>query len=405
MSKGKFIYGVKQLKKTIRDIPVESRHTLVRVDYNVPVDEGVVKDDTRIRYSLPTLQYLLERGARVILLSHLGRPKGQVKEELRLDPVAERLSSLLGRQVQKLDSVTGEEVKKTAASLEDGEVLLLENLRFHPGEEKNDPDLAGELAGLGDLYVNDAFGTAHRAHASTEGITRFLPAVAGLLMEKEINTLQSCLDNPSRPLTVVLGGAKVSDKIGVIKRFLETADRLLIGGGMANTFLAAQGYSLGASFYEKDSLEEARELLELFARGETEVYLPRDLVVVQEIKANAPNRQVEVDSIPEDWKAVDVGTSTVKEFGRVARESRLLVWNGPLGVFETSPFHQGTEGVARAATEGQAYLLLGGGDTVAAFEQLGLIERVNYASTGGGATLEFWEGRELPGITALEDKD
>jgi len=396
---------VKQLKKTIRDIPVESRHTLVRVDYNVPVDEGVVKDDTRIRYSLPTLQYLLERGARVILLSHLGRPKGQVKEELRLDPVAERLSSLLGRQVQKLDSVTGEEVKKTAASLEDGEVLLLENLRFHPGEEKNDPDLAGELAGLGDLYVNDAFGTAHRAHASTEGITRFLPAVAGLLMEKEINTLQSCLDNPSRPLTVVLGGAKVSDKIGVIRRFLETADRLLIGGGMANTFLAAQGYSVGASFYEKDSLEEARELLELFARGKTEVYLPRDLVVVQEIKANAPNRQVEVDSIPEDWKAVDVGTSTVKEFGRVARESRLLVWNGPLGVFETSPFHQGTEGVARAATEGQAYLLLGGGDTVAAFEQLGLIERVNYASTGGGATLEFWEGRELPGITALEDKD
>ena len=390
------------IKKTLSEVNVEGRKVLVRVDFNVSFEDGKIKDDTRIRYSLPTLQYLLERGAKVIILTHLGRPKGQVKEELRLDPVAKRLSQLLEKPVHKIDVLTGEEAKNATDSLKEGEVLLLENVRFHPGEEKNDPTLAKEWSELGDLYVNDAFGTAHRAHASTEGITHYLPGVAGLLMEKEIKTLQSCLQNPYRPLTVVMGGVKVSDKIGVIKRFLETADRLLIGGGMANTFFAAQGYSMGASFYEEKRLEEARELLEAFSTSQAEVYLPRDVVVVQELEEDAPYQTVAVDAIPEGWMAVDIGSATVELFGKVVRDSGMVVWNGPLGVFETSPFHRGTEGVAREAVESQAYLLLGGGDSVAAFDELDLLDKVDYASTGGGATLEFWEGKELPGIAALQ---
>lgn len=383
---------------------MDHRRVLVRVDYNVPIEGGKVKDDTRIRFSLPTLEYLLEKNAKVILLSHLGRPRGEAQEGLRLDAVAQRLAQLLNREVKKVDEVVGEEAREAAASLQAGEILLLENLRFHPGEEKNHPDLAGHLAELGDLFVNDAFGAAHRAHASTEGITRHLPSVAGLLMEKELIALQKSLTNPSHPQTVVLGGAKVSDKIGVIKRFAQTADNLLIGGGMANTFLAAQGYSLGDSLYEEKSLEEARDLLEFFQQSSARVFLPLDLVVVQELKENAYHRVVKVEDFPPGWKGVDVGSATVEAFGKVVQESRMVIWNGPLGVFEIAPFHRGTEEVARAAVGGDVYLLLGGGDTVAAFEQMGLAGEVDYASTGGGATLEFWEGRELPGVVALEDK-
>jgi len=390
-------------KKTVRDIPVENKKVLVRVDYNVPLKDGKVQDDTRIRLSLPTIRYLLERNANLVLISHLGRPKGEKKEELKLDPVAEKLEELLGKKVTKVDEVVGDRVAGVVNSLSQGEVLLLENVRFEPGEEKNDPGLAKQLSRLGEIYVNDAFGTAHRAHASTEGITGFLPSVAGLLLEKEVDTLQGCLEEPRRPLTVVMGGAKVSDKLGVIKRFLQTADYLLIGGGMANTFLVAQGYSPGSSFYEEDSLEDARELLGLFEQSRARVYLPRDLVAADSVEEGASQREVPVNSLSGEDRAVDVGSSTMEVYEEVIRKSEMIVWNGPLGVFEVPPFHRGTEILARAAVDSRAFLLLGGGDTVSAFENLNLIQGVDYVSTGGGATLEFWEKGDLPGIKALQD--
>ncbi len=389
---------------TLRDLPVNDKKVIVRVDFNIPLKNGEVQDDTRIRYSLPTLRYLLDRNARVILLTHLGRPKGQVKEELRLDPLVRKLKSLLGVNVHKVDDISGEKAQQAAWNLAAGEVLLLENVRFEPGEEKNDPLLAAQLANLGDVFVNDAFGTAHRSHASTAGIAAHLPSAAGFLLEKEIDTLQECLENPRRPLTVVLGGAKVSDKVGVIKRFLQTADNLVIGGGMANTFLAAKGYPLGASFYEAGSVEDARQLLGQLEEYRCKLYLPHDLVVAREIEEGASVREVPVEEIPEGEKAADIGAKTVQVFGDVLSSSSLVVWNGPLGVFEVPPFHRGTEGVARAAVESEAYLLLGGGDTVSAFEKVGLLEGVDYVSTGGGATLEFWEKGSLPGIEALSSK-
>lgn len=391
-------------KVSIEQVEVAGKRVLVRADLNVPLADGVVQDDTRIRGVLPTIKNLLERGACVILVSHLGRPKGKVVPELRLDPVAEHLSKLLGRPVRKLDQVVGQEVEKAVAESKAGEVLLLENVRFEPGEEKNDPELAARLARLADLFVNDAFGTAHRAHASTAGVAKHIPAVAGLLMIKEIEALTRCLEQPGRPLVAILGGAKVSDKIGVLRRFMQLADTLLVGGGMANTLLAAKGYDLGDSFYEAESLDLAKTLLEESGQSRCRLELPVDLLIAQELKPNASYQVVSPEAVPAGWKAVDIGPETVKEYSKAVAAAGMVVWNGPLGVFEVPPFHQGTEGVARAVAESRAYSVVGGGDVVAALEKLGLADKISFISTGGGATLEFWEGKELPGIAVLQEK-
>jgi len=391
-------------KKSVRDVEVKGKRILVRVDFNVPLERGEVKDDTRIRAALPTIRYLLERGARIILISHLGRPKGEVKADLRLDPVGRRLAALLNQPVKKLDQAVGDTVTSAVAALKEGEIILLENIRFEKGEEKNDPALSQQLARLADLYVNDAFGTAHRAHASTAGVAAHIPAVAGLLMIKEIETLSRCIDNPGRPLVVILGGAKVSDKINVIRRFLQLADRLLIGGGMANTFLAARGCSMGDSLVETERIAEARQLMEESKLNRCEIMLPEDLVVTREIKEESPFNIVSGGAVEEGWKAVDLGPETASRYSRAVAEAKMVVWNGPLGVCEVPPFDRGTEIVARAVAQSEAFSVVGGGDIVAALESLGLTDKINFISTGGGATLEFWEGKELPGIAVLQDK-
>ena len=392
-------------KMSIQDIDVTGKKILLRVDFNVPLTGGEVQDDTRIRAALLTIRYLLERGASLILVSHLGRPKGQVKPGLRLDPVARRLAELLGRPVRKLDAVVGPGVEAAISELTPGDIILLENVRFEKGEEKNDPELARLLAKQADIFVNDAFGTAHRAHASTAGVAGYIPAYAGLLMNKEIEVLSRCLENPGRPLLVILGGAKVSDKINVVRRFLALADTLLIGGGMANTFLAAQGYAMGDSFYEQDRVDEAARLLEESRQSGCQVMLPEDLAVTLELKENSPFDIVAPDAIREGWKAVDIGPETARRFSAAVAQAGMVIWNGPLGVFEPPPFHRGTEAVARAIAASSAYSVVGGGDVVAALEQLGLAKEISFISTGGGATLEFWEGKELPGIAALKDKE
>jgi len=391
-------------KLSIRDVEVKGKRVLVRVDFNVPLAEGEVKDDTRIRAALPTIRYLLEHGAKVILASHLGRPKGEAKAELRLDPVAGCLSKMLRQQVHKLDQVTGDSVDAAVAALKNGEVLLLENIRFEKGEEKNDPLLSRKLADLADLYVNDAFGTAHRAHASTAGVAAYLPAVAGFLMLKEIEILSRCLDSPGRPLAVILGGAKVSDKIKVIRRFLKLADQLLIGGGMANTFLAAQGFVPGDSVVETELMDEAKNILAESEQSRCKILLPADLVVARELKTDSPFDTVRASAVPPGWKAVDIGPETADRYSQIVLEAQMIVWNGPLGVFEIPPFHQGTATVARAVARSEAFSVVGGGDVVAAIESLGLSADIDFISTGGGATLEFWEGKELPGIAVLGEK-
>ncbi len=391
-------------KKGINDLEVAGKKVLMRVDFNVPLDEGQVRDDTRIRAALPTIKALTERGARLVLCSHLGRPKGEVRAELKMDPVAARLSELLGRPVRKLDAVVGPEVRRAIAQMAEGEILLLENLRFETGEEKNDPLLAEQLAAPVDYFVNDAFGTAHRAHASTAGVAAHVPAVAGLLMQKEIEELSRCLENPGRPLVAILGGAKVSDKINVIRRFLTLADFLLVGGGMANTFLAARGFDMGASLYEKDLLGEATSLLQEAERSDCRLELPVDLVVTEELKAGGSSRTVSPGEINGQWKAVDIGSATAALYGEHLAHAGMVVWNGPLGVFEIPPYDRGTKLVARAVADSTAYSVVGGGDLVAALESLGLAGEIGFISTGGGATLEFWEGKELPGIAALQDK-
>lgn len=389
---------------SINDLDLQGKKTLLRVDFNVPLDRGEVRDDTRIRAALPTIRELLSRGARIAVASHLGRPKGKTQDDLKMDPVAKRLSELLGKEVLKLDHSAGDEVAAAVEKMQNGEILLLENLRFEAGEEKNDPQFARLLAAPFELFVNDAFGTAHRAHASTAGVAEYIPAVAGLLMKKEIEELSRCLDDPGRPLTAVLGGAKVSDKINVIKRFLSLADNLLIGGGMANTFLAARGYGLGDSFYEKDLLNQAAELLEASKDSSCRIHLPPDLVVTRELEKGSAWEVMTPEQVDGSWKAVDIGPETARQYGDIVAGSAMLVWNGPLGVFEIPPFDKGTKLVARAAAESSAYSVVGGGDLVAALEALGLAGDISFISTGGGATLEFWEGKELPGIAVLKKK-
>jgi len=388
-------------KKTVKDINVTGKRVLMRVDFNVPLAEGKVADDTRLRAALPTIQYLLDQGAKVILMSHLGRPKGKVVEELRMDPVAERLSELLGRPVRKLDDCVGDEVKAAVAEMRPGDVILLENTRFHPEERKNDPDFAKKLAELADVFVNDAFGAAHRAHASTVGVTQYLPAVAGLLMEKELNFLGKALESPERPFVALLGGAKISDKIGVIQNLLTRVDALLIGGGMANTFLKAQGYEVGQSLVEDESLGVAKELLE---RAGEKLALPVDAVVADRFAADAASKAVSVDEVPPDWRILDIGPRTVELFKEKLAGARTVVWNGPLGVFEFPKFAAGTEAIARFLADLEATTIIGGGDVVAAVRRAGVADRITHVSTGGGAALEFLEGKELPGVAALLDK-
>lgn len=390
-------------RKSVRDVDVRGKRVLVRVDYNVPLsDHGGITDDTRIRASLPTIRYLLEHGAAVVLLSHLGRPAGKPVETMRLTPVAARLADLLGRPVPLAPDSVGDEVEAMSAHLAPGDVLLLENVRFHPEEEANDREFARRLASLGDLYVNDAFGSAHRAHASTAGVAEFLPAVAGLLMELELRELGGVLDGASRPLLALIGGAKVSTKIGVLRHLLGVADGFLIGGGMANTFMLAQGYSIGTSLAERDALDVARAFLAEAGAAGRQVHLPCDVLVAERVEAGADCRAVAVGAVPDGWSIVDIGPETVVAYAAVLRDAGTVVWNGPMGVFEIEEFAGGTREIALALAHSGAHTVVGGGDSVAAVDQMGVADRMSHISTGGGASLEFLEGRELPGVAVLE---
>ncbi|MBM7856107.1 phosphoglycerate kinase [Desulfohalotomaculum tongense] len=391
-------------KKTIKDIDVRNKRVLVRVDFNVPLKDGVITDDTRIQKALPTIKYLMDREAKVILASHLGRPKGEVVEKYRLTPVAERLSELLGRTVLKADQSVGEEPKKIISGMKGGDVLLLENVRFHAEETENDEKYAGQLAELADIFVNDAFGTAHRAHASTAGVAKFLPGVAGLLMERELEMLGKAVSNPERPFVAIIGGAKVSDKIGVIENLLDKVDVLIIGGGMANTFLAAQGCQVGKSLYEPDKVNLARELIARAEESKVELLLPSDVVVAAAVEENAEQRVVPVTGIPQDWMALDIGPETAAQYAAAVQRAATVVWNGPMGVFEIDAFARGTEAVAKALAESKATTIVGGGDSVAAVNKTKVADKISHISTGGGASLKFLEGKELPGVTALQDK-
>lgn len=392
-------------KKTIRDLELRGKRVLMRVDFNVPLDDKLnITDDTRIRASLPTIKYAIDKGAKVILMSHLGRPDGKINEAMRLAPAAKRLGELLGKKALALKDCIGDEVKKAVSAMKNGDVVLLENLRFHAEEEKNDPAFAKELASLGDLYVNDAFGTAHRAHASTEGATRYLPSASGFLLEKEIEYLGNMVDNPKRPFVAILGGAKVKDKIKVIDNLLNKVDALLIGGGMAYTFLKAKGKTIGASKLDKDGFETARLALEKAAKKNVSMLLPIDNVVAEKMDPNAKTKLVGED-IPEGWIGLDVGPKTVKLFEGRLKDAKTIVWNGPLGVFEMDKFAKGTEEVAKfiAGLKG-AITVIGGGDTAAAMSKFKLDSKMTHISTGGGASLEYLEGKPLPGIAALNDK-
>lgn len=391
-------------KQSVRDVEVAGKKVFVRVDFNVPLENGRITDDTRIRETVPTIQYLTERGAKVILASHLGRPKGQVAEELRLTPVAARLSELLGKPVKKADEAIGDAVKALVAELADGDVLLLENVRFYAGEEKNDPELAKAFAELAELYVNDAFGAAHRAHASTEGIAHHLPAVSGLLMEKELDVLGKALNNPDRPFTAIVGGAKVKDKIAVIEKLIEIADNIIIGGGLSYTFFKSKGYEIGKSLVDNDRLELVQEFERKAKEKGVNFLLPVDIVVGDDFSAKANTQIVPVDQIPAEWEGFDIGPETRKLYADVIKNSKLIVWNGPMGVFELEPFKNGTQAVAEACAETSGYTVIGGGDSAAAVEKFHLGDKMDHISTGGGASLEFMEGKALPGVVALNDK-
>jgi len=392
-------------KRSVRDLDVRDKRVLVRVDFNVPILDGRVTDDTRIRRALPTIRYLIERGAHPILISHLGRPKGEPDPQYVMDPVAERLEELLGEPVLKLDAAVGHEVEKAVEGWDGRGVVLLENSRFYPGETKNDPELSEQLAALADLYVDDAFGAAHRAHSTTVGVAERLPAAAGLLLEEEVDYLDGVLENPERPFAAILGGAKVSDKLGVIRSLLGVADTLLVGGAMCFTFFKARGYEIGESLVEDDYLEEAHRLMD--EAGE-KLMLPVDVVVANRIEKGVEAQTVGVDGIPPDKMGLDIGPGTVKLFEEHISRAETIFWNGPMGVFEIDAFANGTEGVARAvaraSTESDATSVIGGGDSVAAIRKLGLEDEMSHISTGGGASLEYIEGKQLPGVAALPEK-
>jgi phosphoglycerate kinase len=392
-------------KKTIRDIDPAGKKVLVRVDYNVPMDgAGNITDDTRVRATLPTLRHLLDKGAAIILASHLGRPKGGPAPEFSLAPVARHLSALLGREVLFAADCVGPAAEAAAGALRPGQVLMLENLRFHKEEEKNDAEFARELASLADTYVNDAFGVSHRAHASVEGITKYLPAAAGFLLEKEIDFLGRAVGQPPHPYVAIIGGAKVSDKIGVIANLLTKVDTLIIGGGMANTFLAAKGYATGKSLVEADKIDLAASLVKDAAARKVELLLPVDVVVADRFAADAAAKTVAADAIPADWMALDIGPASGAAFAAALTGAKLIVWNGPMGVFEMDAFAKGTFAVAAAVATSGAMSVIGGGDSVAAIEKAGLQDKISHISTGGGASLEFLEGKVLPGVAALSDK-
>lgn len=391
-------------KKTVRDLDVAGKKVLVRVDFNVPLnDKGKITDDTRITASLPTIQYLLEQKAAVILMAHLGRPKGQVKPELSLAPVAKHLGKLLGKKILFAPDCVGEAAQAAASKLKPGHILLLENLRFHKEEEKNDMEFAEKLASLADLYVNDGFGVSHRAHASVEGVTHFLPAAAGFLLEKEIQYVGQAVTNPLHPFVAIIGGAKVSDKIGVISNLLDKVDTLLIGGGMANTFLAAQGYKMGKSLVEEDKLDLAKELLAKAKKNKVNMLLPTDLVMAAAFAPDAEHVTEKVKNLNQAYMALDIGAETSKAYAEALADAKMIVWNGPMGVFEMDAFCKGTEAVAKAVAKSRATSIVGGGDSVAAIEKLGLAKRITHISTGGGASLEYLEGKVLPGVAALDD--
>ena len=391
-------------KKTIEDIDVKGKRVLVRCDFNVPLKDGVITDDKRIRASLPTIKYLLDQGAKVILCSHLGRPKGEFKPEFSLKPVAARLSELLGFEVKIADDVVGESAQALAAAVKEGEAVLIENVRYEKGETKNDPELSKKFAALADIYVNDAFGSAHRAHCSTTGVADYLPAVCGYLIQKEISVMGTALADPKRPFVAILGGAKVSDKIGVIENLLDKVDTLIIGGGMAYTFFKAQGHTIGTSICEQDKIELAKETIEKAAQKGVKFLLPVDNKVGREYDPNTESMTVGSDDIPDGWMGLDIGPATQKLFSDAIKGAGTVVWNGPMGVSEWDNFAEGTIAVAKAVADSGAISIIGGGDSAAAVQKLGFADKMTHISTGGGASLEFLEGKELPGIAALNEK-
>ncbi|MEG6615111.1 phosphoglycerate kinase [Peptococcaceae bacterium 1198_IL3148] len=391
-------------KKSIEDMDVTGKRVLVRVDFNVPLKDGIITDDTRIRAALPTIKYLVDKGAKVILASHLGRPKGQVKEEFRLTPVASRLSELLDKLVVKVDDCIGDAPKQAIDQMQPGDVVLLENVRFYQQETQNDPQFAKQLAELADVFVNDAFGTAHRAHASTAGVAEYLPAVAGYLLQKELDMLGQAVENPKRPFVAIIGGAKVSDKIGVIENLLGKVNTLIIGGGMANTFLKAQGVEVGKSLLEADKLDLAKQLMKQAETSGVELLLPMDAVVADALENPTVVKTVSVEQVPADLMILDIGPQTATKFAEAVKAAGTVVWNGPMGVFEQDAFAQGTESVAKALADSDAVSVVGGGDSAAAIKKTGVAHRISHISTGGGASLEFLEGKSLPGVAVLKDK-
>ena len=392
-------------KLSVKDLDLKGKRVLMRVDFNVSLDEeGRIRDDTRIRAALPTIKYILEQGASLILLSHLGRPGGKVVEKLRLDPVARQLEELMQRPVLKMNECAGDRVKQTTRGMKAGDIVLLENTRFHKEESRNNPKFARELADLADLFVNDAFGTAHRAHASTVGVTRFLPAAAGLLMKRELEMLGELLANPRIPFVAILGGAKISDKIGIVHNFLKGCQDILVGGGMAYTFLKAAGAQVGRSLVEEEKIGEAREILKEASREGCRIRLPLDHLVAREAKDGVGVRVVDGGGIPPDYLGLDIGPRTVELFSGIIREARTIFWNGPLGMFELASFSHGTRAIAELLAESEATVIVGGGETVSAVRKLGIEGKMSHVSTGGGASLTFLEGAELPGVAALMDE-
>ena len=392
-------------KKTVKDIDVRGKRVLLRCDFNVPQDEdGNITDNRRIVAALDTIKYLIDNNAKVILCSHLGRPKGEFKKQFSLSPVAKELQRLLGKEVKLSDDVIGECSKKLVQNMKDGDIVLLENVRFEKGEEKNDPEFARQLASLADIYVNDAFGTTHRAHASTAGVAKYLPAVAGFLVEKEINFMSNALKNPERPFVAILGGAKVSDKIGVIDSLLDKVNTLIIGGGMAYTFFKAQGYNIGNSMCEADKLDLAISLMEKAKSKNVKLMLPVDTVIGKEFKRDTESKVVKSTEIPNDWEGFDIGPKSIEIFGEEIKKAKTVIWNGPVGLFEFDKFAVGTNSIAKILSEADAITIIGGGDSAAAIEKAGLTDKMTHVSTGGGASLQLLEGKELPGIECLEDK-